>query len=418
MTPPRQTSAFGHPVTDPAELLTPRVLIVDDERQIHASLRLRIGGQCELVSAHDARDALARIRQTRFDLCITDIHMPRMDGLAFIDAARDLDPGLGFVVLSAFDTAENLKRAIPLAVYDFLPKPLGTRADLEERLQGWIERTRERRREQDLARAAGTIADDRDAARLERDVEIVFSETAREVLRQTAGLQTTVHAHLISAITQLVARSRSDPGLAQIVRGLEEARKTAEASMTATGGFFDSSYGSRDASPAQPNEGIRHAIDIALRSSRAESEGKRVDFQPTERATIVRGLSGIDFLLMVIPAIGATLACASPGTTVGVALEFAPRLDAVTRDPRHRRLLWINRKRALSSHPVLVITLSADGPSLTPTEVEDWLKGEHAPLTAVTPRGLLSGIEKCRGALGAAVAPEASKFQLLLALPA
>ncbi|MFM9081532.1 MAG: response regulator transcription factor, partial [Opitutaceae bacterium] len=350
--------------------------------------------------------------------CITDIHMPRMDGLAFIDAARDLDPGLGFVVLSAFDTAENLKRAIPLAVYDFLPKPLGTRADLEERIPGWIERTRERRREQDLARAAGTIADDRDAARLERDVEIVFSETAREVLRQTAGLQTTVHAHLISAITQLVARSRSDPGLAQIVRGLEEARKTAEASMSATGGFFDSSYGSRDASPAQPNEGIRQAIDIALRSSRAESEGKRVDFQPTERATIVRGLSGIDFLLMVIPAIGATLACASPGTPVGVTLEFAPRLDAVTRDPRHRRLLWINRKRALSSHPVLVITLSADGPSLTPTEVEDWLKGEHAPLTAVTPRGLLSGIEKCRGAFGAAVAPEAAKFQLLLALPA
>ena len=404
-------------MTDPAELLTPRVLIVDDERQIHASLRLRIGGQCELVHAYDARDGLAKVRQTRFDLCITDIHMPRMDGLAFIDAARDLDPGLGFVVLSAFDTAENLRRAIPLAVYDFLPKPLGTRADLEERLPGWIERTRERRREQELARAAGTIADDRDAARLERDVEVVFSETAREVLRQTAGLQTTVHAHLISAITQLVARSRSDPGIAHIVRGLEEARKTAEASMTATGGFFDSSYGSRDASPAQPNEGIRHGIDIALRSSRAEAEGKSVDFRPTDRSALVRGLSGIDFLLMVIPAIGAALACASPGTTVGIAIEFAPRLDAVTRDPLRRRLLWVNRRRALSSHPVLVVTLSADGPSLTPTEVEDWLKGEHAPLTAVTPRGLLSGIEKCRGALGAAVAPEAAKFQLLLVLP-
>lgn len=404
-------------MTDPAELLTPRVLIVDDERQIHASLRLRIGGQCELVHAYDAREGLAKVRQTRFDLCITDIHMPRMDGLAFIDAARDLDPGLGFVVLSAFDTAENLRRAIPLAVYDFLPKPLGTRADLEERLPGWIERTRERRREQELARAAGTIADDRDAARLERDVEIVFSETAREVLRQTAGLQTTVHAHLISAITQLVARSRSDPGIAHIVRGLEEARKTAEASMTATGGFFDSSYGSRDASPAQPNEGIRHGIDIALRSSRAEAEGKSVDFRPTDRSALVRGLSGIDFLLMVIPAIGAALACASPGTTVGIAIEFAPRLDAVTRDPLRRRLLWVNRRRALSSHPVLVVTLSADGPSLTPTEVEDWLKGEHAPLTAVTPRGLLSGIEKCRGALGAAVAPEAAKFQLLLVLP-
>jgi len=417
LTPARKTSAFWHPVTDPAELLTPRILIVDDERQIHASLRLRIGAACELVSAFDARDALARIRQTRFDLCITDIHMPRMDGLAFIDAARGLDPGLGFVVLSAFDTEDNLRRAIPLSVYDFLAKPLGSRAELEERLGGWIERTRERRREQELARAAGTIADDRDAARLERDVEVVVSETAREVLRQNAGLLTTIHAHLISAATQLAPRSRADPGLALILRGLEEARKTADAAMAATGGFFDSSYGSRDASPAQPNEGIRHAIDIAQRSGRAEAEGKRVDFRPADSAAIVRGLSGIDFLLMAIPAIGAALTCAAPGTTVGIQLEFAPRLDAVTRDPRRRRLLWINRRRAVSSHPVMVVVISADGPSLTPTEVEDWLKGEHAALTAITPRGLLSGIAKCRGALGAAVAPDATKFQLLLVLP-
>lgn len=65
----------------------------------------------------------------------------------------------------------------------------------------------------------------------------------------------------------------------------------------------------------------------------------------------------------------------------------------------------------------MVVVISADGPSLTPTEVEDWLRGEHAPLTAITPRGLLSGIAKCRGALGAAVAPDAGKFQLLLVLP-
>ena len=404
-------------MTDPAQLLPPRVLIVDDERPIHASLRLRLGDRCELVSAQDAREGLARIRQTRFDLCITDIHMPRMDGLSFVEAAQELDPGLGFVVLSAFDTAENLRRAIPLPVYDFLPKPLGSRADLEDRLTGWIERTRERRREQELARAAGSIADDRDAARLERDVEIVFSETAREVLRQSAGLQTTVHAHLVSAATQLAARLRHDPGLANILRGLEEARKTSEAVMAATGGFFDSSYGSRDASPAQPNDGIRHAIDIALRSSRAEAEGKGVDFRPTDCPVFVRGISGIDFLLMVIPAIGAALACAAQRTTVGIGLDFAPRIDAVTRDPQRRRLLWVNRRKSLGSQPALVVTFTADGPSLTPTEVEDWLKGEHAPLTMITPRGLLRGIERCQGALGAAVAPEAAKFQLLLVLP-
>src|SRR5688500_7007106 len=103
---------------DVIELLTPRILVVDDERQIHASIRLRLGQMYELVSCFDAHDALEKLSTDRFDLWFADIHMPEMDGFAFIDAARKRDPGLGYVVLSAFDSDENLRRTIPLQVYD------------------------------------------------------------------------------------------------------------------------------------------------------------------------------------------------------------------------------------------------------------------------------------------------------------
>src|SRR4051812_13476081 len=109
---------------DPIAMMTPRVLVVDDERQIHASFRLRLGRHYELVFSFNGHDALERVRTERFDLCFADIHMPRMDGLKFIELAREVDPDLGFVVVSAFDTSDNLRRTIPLQVYTFLSKPL------------------------------------------------------------------------------------------------------------------------------------------------------------------------------------------------------------------------------------------------------------------------------------------------------
>jgi hypothetical protein len=82
------------------DLLIPRILIVDDERQIHASLRLRLGSTYDLAFCFSARDALKLLASERFDLCFADIHMPNMDGLAFIAAAGEIDPHLGFVVLA------------------------------------------------------------------------------------------------------------------------------------------------------------------------------------------------------------------------------------------------------------------------------------------------------------------------------
>ena len=127
---------------DPVDLMPPHILVVDDERQIHASLRLRLGADNDLVFCFNAREALAKVAKERFDLCLVDITMPEMDGLRFIDAARKVDPQLGYVVFSAFDSDDNLRRSIPLQVYDFLSKPLPERHQFEGKIPGWVEATR------------------------------------------------------------------------------------------------------------------------------------------------------------------------------------------------------------------------------------------------------------------------------------
>ena len=402
---------------DTAGLVTPRILVVDDERQIHASLRLRLAKHYELVCCFDAQAALRALEKDRFDLCLVDICMPDMDGLDFIEAAQRSDPALGYVVLSAFDSSENLRRTIPLHVFEFVGKPLPERDGFEARIPEWIDRTRAQRRDQALARQAGVINHDLDLARMEREIELVASETARDALLQTANLLTTIHAHLVSAASMVAVRARSDPSASQLLRNLEEARKTADAAATVAAGFFDSAYASRDSAPALIDSGVREAIGIAHRISHADAANKAVDFVPFDARLCLHGLSGIDFLLMMVPVIGAALLLTEAGTTVCLRGQHLPRLDAALKNPQLRSHLWVNRKHALTSHPSVLITITTTSAPLSRAQAEAWFAGEDGPLAAVSSRGLLAGLEKCRGLLALSLSPQAKQFSLVLVLP-
>lgn len=399
------------------DLLAPRILVVDDERQIHASVRLRLAKGYDVVCSTDPHEALQRITAERFDLCIVDIHMPVLDGLRFIAMAQERDPALGYVVLSAFDTDENLRRAIPLNVYEFLPKPLPQPSGFEQRVPEWVERTRSARHRLLLAEQAGSLAQDLDSARLERDVELVASESARDALLQTAGLLTTIHAHLVTATTALASRVRSDPSFSHLLRCFEEARKTSDAAVTVAEGFFDSAYGNRDSSAALVNAGIRHATQIAMRITKAEQANKTIDLGPIDERIALPRLSGIDVLLLMTPALALALTITGSHTTVGVRVEQHPRIEAVLKDHRARNHLWVNRKLATPSHSGVSITVTAAGPALTRSEAEAWLKGAPSHLAKVTARGLVIGIQKCRGLLGLALTPADESFRLVFAIP-
>jgi DNA-binding response OmpR family regulator len=399
---------------DVMDLATPRILVVDDERQIHASLRLRLGKNYDIICCSEARSGLEAVAGNRFDLCFVDIHMPQMDGLRFIEAAQKQDPGLGFVVLSAFDTAENLRRAIPLQVFDFVGKPFPERHEFEARIPQWIDRTRQQRHDQSLARQAGNIDQELNSARLERDVELVASETARDALLQTAGLLTTIHAHLHSAVAML--RAKMDPATNHLLRSLDEARKTTDAAMLVAEGFFDSAYGNRDSSPALFDSGVRHAVDIALRMSSAADTNKAADFTSLDERLVIPSLTGIDFLLMMVPAIASALTLTTAGSTIRIRGEYLPRLDSATKDPQLRSYFWLNRKNAPHSQAAVLVAVTAACPPFTPAQIEAWLGNNGGPLAAITPRGLVAGLKKCHGLLGIALAPS-RQFQLVLVLP-
>jgi two-component system sensor histidine kinase/response regulator len=103
---------------------TARLLIVDDElaqmRALCDTLSLK-GYVTQGFSS--ARDALKVIRPGEFDLLLTDLMMPEMDGIALINAAREIDGTLGAIVMTGHGTIDTAVQAMQGGALDYILKP-------------------------------------------------------------------------------------------------------------------------------------------------------------------------------------------------------------------------------------------------------------------------------------------------------
>ncbi len=102
----------------------PRILIVDDEKHIRKILTIMLskkGYQTE--AAAGAPEALELVGQRPFDLVITDLRMPGMDGLELLRRLKDQDPDLTVIIITAFSTVETAIEAMKQGAYDYISKP-------------------------------------------------------------------------------------------------------------------------------------------------------------------------------------------------------------------------------------------------------------------------------------------------------
>src|SRR4051794_14108846 len=99
-----------------------RILLVDDEPAARAALhRLLVAMGHEGVLAGDGADALAKIQNESFDLCLTDADLP--EGHAVLEAARTRRPPVPVVVLTGEGTVKHAVAALRAGAVDFLSKP-------------------------------------------------------------------------------------------------------------------------------------------------------------------------------------------------------------------------------------------------------------------------------------------------------
>jgi excisionase family DNA binding protein len=102
----------------------PRILVVDDEPKVREMVAKTLATVAfEVDTAPDGPAALDLLRKSAYDLVITDLRMPGMDGLSLMRATRRLAPGIPFVVITAYSTEASAIEAINIGVSGYLTKP-------------------------------------------------------------------------------------------------------------------------------------------------------------------------------------------------------------------------------------------------------------------------------------------------------
>lgn len=108
----------------------PRILVVDDEPDIEALItqkfRRRIrNGEIEFVFAHDGEDALEMLAANPdVEIVLSDINMPRMDGLMLLEQLNVLESQVKTVIVSAYGDMGNIRTAMNRGAFDFVTKPI------------------------------------------------------------------------------------------------------------------------------------------------------------------------------------------------------------------------------------------------------------------------------------------------------
>ena len=107
-----------------------RILVVDDEPSMCEFLSIMLGKEGYAVSHQtSANQALTELRQgsrdpeKRFDLVVTDLMMPEMSGLELLKSSQRIDPGIDFIVMTAFGSIDTAVEALKNGAHDYITKP-------------------------------------------------------------------------------------------------------------------------------------------------------------------------------------------------------------------------------------------------------------------------------------------------------
>jgi len=142
--------------------MTARILVVDDEPDLETLIRQKFrnqirGGSVSFLFAHDGVEALSVLQENQdVDMVVTDINMPRMDGLSLLEKLQENEEKLSTIIVSAYGDIANIRTAMNRGAFDFLTKPIDF-VDLEVTIAKTIrhvEVLREARRRQAQAERA------------------------------------------------------------------------------------------------------------------------------------------------------------------------------------------------------------------------------------------------------------------------
>lgn len=115
-------------------MTTPTLLIVDDEKATREGLRAALEDRFDVYLAEDAARAMEMLERENFDVLLTDLRMPKEDGLQLISRAKSLPKPPVCILMTAYGSEDIAAQAIKLGADDYIPKARLNFDELEHRI--------------------------------------------------------------------------------------------------------------------------------------------------------------------------------------------------------------------------------------------------------------------------------------------
>ncbi|MBS1752950.1 MAG: sigma-54 dependent transcriptional regulator [Ferruginibacter sp.] len=100
------------------------ILIIDDEKSIRKTLTEILSYEgYKIDEAGDGEEGLKKFSEKEYDVVLCDIKMPKMDGIEFLDKAKDVNPDVPVIMISGHGNVDTAVEAVKKGAYDYISKP-------------------------------------------------------------------------------------------------------------------------------------------------------------------------------------------------------------------------------------------------------------------------------------------------------
>lgn len=156
-----------------------RVLFIeDDEDSRLQTLKMFQNFFTYIETAVDGLDALKKFKSTKFDIIFSDINMPKLNGLEFIEEVRKINSNIPIIMISAYDNTPYFLKCIEIGVEGYLIKPIDSQ-DFLTVLEKIIDKSKNSK---DIVLLEGNFSWDRSKKQLYHDTEIKLTSNERKFL--------------------------------------------------------------------------------------------------------------------------------------------------------------------------------------------------------------------------------------------
>ena len=116
----------------------PLVLLVDDEVGVRESLKMVLSKEYHLLEADSVDAAIPKVQESRPDVVLLDVLMPKTDGIEVLRRIKEIHPGCAVIIMTGLNSQQVAAKAMKFGAFDFIGKPFDI-VDLRQKVARALE---------------------------------------------------------------------------------------------------------------------------------------------------------------------------------------------------------------------------------------------------------------------------------------